>query len=176
MKRPLTPSPTPIPRPFLPQVRHTKDLKEFQRKLLQKQARPKFSRELLNLRNIQEHLAKAKDYTEAHKMKLKADALEAWEIEKWRNQKQQEMFQQEAKFKHSKQQELIALQKRIQTGREEQKKRRQLDLERLLQRYQNVKSELEAQQNLERMRAAKQLQSGAFMNLQNRRTKKKVLG
>ncbi|GMH65490.1 hypothetical protein TrVE_jg3587 [Triparma verrucosa] len=152
-------------------VRHTKDLKEFQRKLLQKQARPKFSRELLNLRNIQEHLAKAKDYTEAHKMKLKADALEAWEIEKWRNQKQQEMFQQEAKFKHSKQQELIALQKRIQTGREEQKKRRQLDLERLLQRYQNVKSELEAQQNLERMRAAKQLQSGAFMNLQGRRTK-----
>ena len=135
------------------------------------QARPKFSRELLNLRNIQEHLAKAKDYTEAHKMKLKADALEAWEIEKWRNQKQQEMFQQEAKFKHSKQQELIALQKRIQTGREEQKKRRQLDLERLLQRYQNVKSELEAQQNLERMRAAKQLQSGAFMNLQGRRTK-----
>tara|TARA_B110000305_G_C18799815_1_gene342129 strand:- start:31 stop:372 length:342 start_codon:yes stop_codon:yes gene_type:complete len=112
------------------------------------------------LRNIQEHLAKAKDYTEAHKMKLKADALEAWEIEKWRNQKQQEMFQQEAKFKHNKQQELIALQKRIQTGREEQKKRRQLDLERLLQRYQNVKSELEAQQNLERMRAHKQIRRG----------------
>ena len=29
------------------------------------------------------------------------------------------------------------------------------DLERLLQRYQNVKSELEAQQNLERIRADK---------------------
>ena len=33
-----------------------------------------------------------------------------------------------------------------------------LDLERLLQRYQNVKSELESQQNIERIRAEK------FMN------------
>ena len=48
-------------------------------------------------------------------MKLKSDALEAWELEKWRNLKQQE---------------LLALQKRIQTGREEQKKQRQMDLER----------------------------------------------
>ena len=47
------------------------------------------------------------------------------------------------------------MQKRIQTGREEQKKQRQLDLERLLQRYQNVKSELEQQQNLERIKSAK---------------------
>ena len=37
-------------------------------------------------------------------------------------------------------------------GREEQKKQRQLDLERLLQRYQNVKSELESQQNIERIK------------------------
>jgi hypothetical protein len=36
----------------------------------------------------------------------------------------------------------VALQKRIQTGREEQKKQRHLDLERLLQRYQNVKAEV----------------------------------
>jgi hypothetical protein len=138
---------------FVSQERHQGELREFQRKLLGKQQKPKFSRELLNLRKIQEHLAKQKDYTEAHKMKLKSDALEAWELEKWRNLKQQEMFQREAKFKHRQQQELLALQKRIQTGREEQKKQRQLDLERLLQRYQNVKSELEAQQNLERIRA-----------------------
>ena len=56
-----------------------------------------FSRELLNLRRIQEHLAKQKDYTEAHKIKLKCDALEAWELEKWKNQKQQEMFQREVR-------------------------------------------------------------------------------
>mmetsp|Transcript_93571 Transcript_93571/g.267722 ORF Transcript_93571/g.267722 Transcript_93571/m.267722 type:complete len:209 (+) Transcript_93571:173-799(+) len=106
--------------------RHKNELKEFQETLLQKQQRPKFSRELLNLRRIQEHLAKQKDYTEAHKIKLKCDALEAWELEKWKNQKQQEMFQREAKFKHQKQGELLALQKRIQTGREEQKKQREV--------------------------------------------------
>ena len=142
--------------------RHAAELRDFQSNLLQKQQRPKFSRELLNLRKIQEHLAKQKDYTEAHKIKLKCDALEAWELEKWQNSKQQEMFQREAKFKHQKQQELIALQKRIHTGREEQKKQRQMDLERLLQRYQNVKSELEAQQNLERIRAERMSASGQW--------------
>ena len=71
---------------------------------------------------------------------------------KWRNSKQHEMIKRETKFKNRQQQEILALQKRIQTGREESKKQRQMDLERLLQRYQNVKSELEAQQNLERIR------------------------
>lgn len=64
-------------------------MREFQSKLIEKQQRPKFSRELLNLRRIQERLAKAKDYAEAHKMKLKADALEAWELERFQNNKQQ---------------------------------------------------------------------------------------
>ena len=69
-------------------------------------------------------------YAEAHKIKLKADALEAWELEKWHSQRQQDLLLREAKFKSVKQQELIALQKRIQTGREEQKKQRHQDLER----------------------------------------------
>jgi hypothetical protein len=77
------------------------------------------------------------------------------QIEKWHSQRQQDLLLKEGKFKHIKLQELIALQKRIQTGREEQKKQRHQDLERLLQRYQNVKAELEAQQNLERVRMEK---------------------
>mmetsp|Transcript_27761 Transcript_27761/g.40890 ORF Transcript_27761/g.40890 Transcript_27761/m.40890 type:complete len:266 (-) Transcript_27761:2499-3296(-) len=136
--------------------RHVTELQEFQEKILAKQQRPKFSTELLNYRKIEEHLAKAKDYNEAHKIKAKADKLEEFETEKWIRRKQKEMFQQENKFKNTKQQELSALQKRIQTGREEQKKQRHVDLERLLQRYQNVKNELEAQQNLERINSEKQ--------------------
>ena len=65
-------------------------------------------------------------------MKLKGDALETWELEKFQTTRQQEMLQKEAQFKHSKQQELLALQKRIQSGREEQKKQRHQDLERLV--------------------------------------------
>jgi len=156
--------------------RHAREVREFQAKLMERQQRPKFSKELLDLRRIQEHLAKAKDYTEAHKMKLKADALEAWELEKFQNIKQQEIFQKEAKYKQSKQAELLALQKRIQTGREEQKKIRHLDLERLLQRYQNVKSELEAQQNLERIKAEKMAAAGLLATAPPSNGKKKKGG
>ncbi|KAF4028913.1 hypothetical protein GN244_ATG19386 [Phytophthora infestans] len=135
--------------------KHKSELLEFQQKLLEKNQKPKFSKDLLNLRRIEEHLARQKDYGEAHKIKLKSDALEAWELEKWRNLKQQEMFQREVTFKQRQKQDLDALQKRIQSGREEQKKQRQIDLERLLQRYQNVKAELQQQQNLERIRHEK---------------------
>jgi RNA polymerase-binding transcription factor DksA len=177
--------------------RHAAELRDYQRQLMGKQTRPKFSKDLLNLRKIQDTLAKQKEwvyhicqvcvaiyaamtltenvwttkwqplffpsYAEAHKIKLKADALEAWELEKWHSQRQQDLLMKEGKFKHSKQQELVALQKRVQTGREEQKKQRHQDLERLLQRYQNVKAELEAQQNLERVRMEKLVQSGNLM-------------
>lgn len=153
--------------------RHAAELRDYQRKLMGKQIRPKFSKDLLNLRKIQETLAKQKDYAEAHKIKLKSDALEAWELEKWHAERQQDLLGKEGKFKFSKQQELVALQKRIQTGREEQKKQRHLDLERLLQRYQNVKAELEAQQNLERIRMEKLVQSGGLTATSGSMTKKK---
>ena len=34
-------------------------------------------------------------YAEAHKIKLKSDALEAWELEKWHSTRQQELLQRE---------------------------------------------------------------------------------
>ena len=82
---------------------------------------------------------------------MRADQLEAWELEKLRNSTQQGMYSKEAQFRRRQTNELLALQKRIQAGRDEQKKLRQRDLECLLQRYQNVKSELETAQNLERI-------------------------
>merc|ERR1712167_265872 len=62
---------------------------------------------------------------------------------------------QEMQFAQRQTGELNALEKRIETARQEHKIQRQQDLERLLQRYQNVKSELEAQQNIERIRSEK---------------------
>ena len=56
--------------------RHAKQLQEFQAKTLAKQQFPKFSPALLNCRRIEEHLVKAGDYNEAHKVKMKADAME----------------------------------------------------------------------------------------------------
>mmetsp|Transcript_36517 Transcript_36517/g.76662 ORF Transcript_36517/g.76662 Transcript_36517/m.76662 type:complete len:241 (+) Transcript_36517:204-926(+) len=131
--------------------RHLDELKEFQQKLLEKQQKPKFSPVLLNYRQIEEHLARSKNYSEAHKVKAKADRMEAKETEQWNKQKQNEMFQQENQFKAMKRQELSALQKRIKAGKEEQRKRRQFALERLMQRYTNVKNELRTTQKLERI-------------------------
>jgi hypothetical protein len=69
--------------------------------------------------------------------------------------KQTEMLHHENKFKAAKRQELNALQKRINAGRDELKKRRQLTLERIMQRYTNTMCELGASQRLERISADK---------------------
>ena len=55
---------------------------------------------------------------------------EATELEKWRETVQQETTQKESKFRQKQQQEIQALQQRLLAGKEEQKKQRQLDLER----------------------------------------------
>ena len=110
--------------------RHAREFEEFQKKLLSKQQKPKFSTELLNYRKIEEHLVKSKDYNDAHKTKVKADELESIETERWIKRKRKDMNRQENQFKNTKQQELAALSKRIQAGREEQKKQRKRTLER----------------------------------------------
>lgn len=85
-------------------------------------------------------------------MKNKADELMTWEEEKWHNERQADMYQKEMRFKKRLKTELIALKKRIQLGKAEMKRQRQKELERLLQRYQNVKRELDRTQRLERVR------------------------
>jgi hypothetical protein len=109
----------------------------------------------------------------------------AWEDEKFEAQRQAEMYQKELRFKQKLKAELVALKKRIASGSAEQKRQRQTDVERcvcarlcacmcgvarapmldacsprdapyrLLQRYQNVKTELEQQQSMERVRVEK---------------------
>ncbi len=154
--------------------RHKEEFAEWQKSMISRShQRIKFSKELLNLRKIQECLAKQKNYKEAARTKHRADNLEAWELEKMGNKKQQDLFVKEQRYKKKQATELGALLKRIQTGREEQKKQRQMDLERLLQRYQNVKSELEAQQNLERIRMDKYAgQSAKVMGTKSAKSKK----
>jgi hypothetical protein len=69
--------------------RHAATLNDYLRQLQgEPLKRPKFSKELLNLRRIQQTLAKQKEYAEAHKVKLKGDNLEAFELEKLRNMHQ----------------------------------------------------------------------------------------
>jgi hypothetical protein len=110
--------------------KHQSQLEKFMEDRNAKQPKPKFSTELLNYRKIEEHLVKSKDYGEAHKTKEKADDLEAFETERYKKQRQKDMNRLENQFKQTKRQELGALEKRLQTGREGQKKQRQFALER----------------------------------------------
>jgi len=116
---------------------------------------PRWSRELLNLRKIQEALAKQKKYSEAAKTKQQADAMEKKELDAWKAKRDGKIAVMEEQFLHKQQLEMGGLLKRVQSGREEQKQARKTELERLLQRYQNVKTQLEMQQTIIRQKAEK---------------------
>lgn len=135
--------------------KHQIELNQFHESVSRESVRPKRSRDLLNLRRIEETLARQKEYAEAQKIKLKADNMEAWELERYRADRLAAVQGREDKLRSRQSQELGALKKRVQSMREELKKQRQIELERLLQRFQNVKNELSAQQQLERKRMAK---------------------
>jgi len=135
--------------------RHLEELKDFQQKLLERQQKPKYTPLLLTYRKTEEHLARARNYVQAHKLKEKADRLQAEETEQWNKMKQKELFQKESQFKSSKRQELNALQKRINAGREVQMQQRALELERLMRRYRNAKQEMAQSQKRERIQAEK---------------------
>merc|ERR1712149_58153 len=102
---------------------------EWQNKLPRK---PKLSKELLNMQKI----------------KFKADEREAWELARLQDQLSQTLAAKEQRIRQKQHQELTGLAKRIQRGREEYKKLRQVELERRLQRYKNVKDDLTAKQKI----------------------------
>ena len=110
--------------------RHILELEEYQHQLLSKAQKLKFSPELLKLREVQERLAKGKDYVSAQETKERADKLEAAETETWLQKKQEWISRQETNWKNTKQQELAALKKRIQSHQEKQRKQRNVELER----------------------------------------------
>ena len=114
---------------------------------------PRWSKDLLNLRKIQETLAKQRKYSEAQKTKQQADALEVREHAQWKAKRDAKIAALEDQFLRKQALEMHGLLKRIQSGREEQKHARKTELERLLQRYHNVKTQLESQQTIIRQRS-----------------------
>jgi hypothetical protein len=110
--------------------------------------RPSWSSELLNRRKIQDTLGKQKKYTEASAMKSKVDALEEQERAAWMMKREAKIAGLEEQFLCKQELEAKGLWKRIQSGREEQRQARADELDRLVQRYHNVKTELQTQQKI----------------------------
>jgi|EP00670_Eutreptiella_braarudii_P004466 hypothetical protein len=129
--------------------RHSMELAEFHAEISGGVPnRHKFSKELLNLRKVQDTLAKAKNYSDAHKVKLKADKMEAMELEKITRDRAEKYSKQEATILQRHRSELMAMRKRMERGKMELERARKKELEMLLQRYQNVKRGLQGQQNI----------------------------
>ncbi len=75
--------------------------------------KPKLSPELLNLKKIQESLAKQKDYAEAHKVQQRAFELEKQEQGKYEAAREQKIAAKESQLAQKQNIELQALKKRI---------------------------------------------------------------
>ena len=134
--------------------RHQEEFIAFQQKLREAEPRAyKFSRQLLDLRTSVSKLAKQGKYDEAHKAKLKADQLEKWERLKLDNEHKTTVANKELQMRTQQSQQLEALRRRIQRGREEHKEHWLMGAQRLMQSHRNMLSDLKSKQALENMRA-----------------------
>ena len=81
--------------------------------------------------------------------------MEEEERERYMQQRHKKIVAAEATLIQRQANEMNALRKKIETGMNERLKQREIEHNKLLQRYQNVKKELENQQNLERIKVEK---------------------
>lgn len=91
--------------------------------------KPKESPELLNLRKIEEQLANKAEYIEAHKVQQRRLIVERNEQEKWEVERRSRINKQMDQLKTRQKVELKALEQKIESGKEEQRKMRAIELE-----------------------------------------------
>lgn len=77
---------------------------------------------MINLRKIEENLAKQEKYIEAHKVQRQIQALERSEFEKWNHAKDGKIKNLMGQLRGKQENELGALRQKIEQGFEEQKK------------------------------------------------------
>jgi hypothetical protein len=119
----------------------------------------KWSKELLNQRKIEETLVKQKNYVEAAKIKEEVDKLERKEEAKYKALRRAKLSSLEDQFKQKQHLEMSGLMARINANRSEHKQARKKELERLLQRYHNVKTQHETQQKIKSQSKYKEVDS-----------------
>ena len=101
------------------------------------------STQLIGLKKMQISLAKQKEYQQAHQIQIEANKLEHKERQKCLQERDIKIDTMLRKLVKQQEVEMESLRKRIIAGENEQKKQRALELERMFQRYNNIKKELE---------------------------------
>ena len=109
----------------------------------------KKSSELLNMIQIQNGLLKLKEFGEAHKIQKRIESLTAQESRDWEVERRKKINQELSHLDARNEQELNSLKKRLARIDDENKKKRCIDLEVLLQKFQNRKKELQNLQIVE---------------------------
>ena len=127
------------------EARHMQELEENRQILEEKlPQQPKPSSELLNMKKIQDQYARQKEYGEAHKIQTKVTKMDSEEMEKHLKWREKKFVSCEADLIKKQQNQLNALKKKLEAIENEDRRCRELDQNKMLQRYQNVNKELES--------------------------------
>ena len=95
----------------------------------------KSSAELLNLRKIEANLARQKNYQPAHEIQVRANELEAKEREQYMVDVHKKILASEANLMQKQGNEMAALKKRLEAKMNELLKMREVEHNKILQRY-----------------------------------------
>ncbi|CAG9315631.1 unnamed protein product [Blepharisma stoltei] len=124
--------------------RHEREKSQLEDRLQsQIQVKPKPTAEILNLMNIKERLLKLKDYGEAQVVQKRINLLNKSEIENWEKERKRKMMQKLIQLEKRQGIEMSALKIRLKAFENDIIKKKSEELERLLQKYQNIKKDLE---------------------------------
>ena len=108
---------------------------------------PLWSKELKEFKKRERILAYQENYTEAHKVKVVADALAKDEEEKTMEARRDgTIARKEISYRQRQEAEIQVLTKRIKSQRESNLKKRDFDFKRLLQRNRNIQDSLKSRQ------------------------------
>merc|ERR1712173_155115 len=137
--------------------RHKKELKALRIDVIKGMSakKPKFSKFVLDNRVIEGTLARQGKFTEGQKFKSKRMEQEGLELEKMKADICRKVLKLEDTLRSKHEKEVASLNRRVESGRNEQNVRRDKALEKLLQRYKNVNRDLDAAQILEKGRVGK---------------------
>ena len=98
-------------------------------------------------------------YAEAHEVQTQAQEMEIHEREKYMEERNKKVITAEATLITKQQNEMNALKKKLETNLNERLKLRETEHSKLLQRYHNVKKEIDSQQQIEKIKFEKQNQN-----------------
>lgn len=130
--------------------RHAKEMNELYSFLEQKLPKQvKYSKQYLDLKSQEENLVKLQRFKEASLLKKRLDVMDKFDTERFNKEKYEKIKSQSVKTANKHMMEKAALKKKIEINYQILKRDRQVNLEKLLLKYKNRKSELDNQQKQE---------------------------